>query len=89
LENNTFGEILFVHYDADIFSATLFVMLEIDKLKIPYYAVFDEFTGDETRVLHRYMQITGAEVEFIGSTGNKLYPKVVSCRISPVKVYVP
>ena len=87
IKENKIDENLFVHYDADIFSATLFAMLEIDKLKIPYYAVFDEFTGHETRALHRYMQISGAEVELIASTGNKRYPAQVSCLIKPIKVF--
>lgn len=51
VQNFDSNEILFVHYDADIFSTTLFAMLEIDRLKKPYFAVFDEFTGHETRAL--------------------------------------
>ena len=87
IKENKIDENLLVHYDADIFSATLFAMLEIDKLKIPYYAVFDEFIGHETRALHRYMQISGAEIELIASTGNKRYPMQVSCLIKPAKVF--
>ncbi len=86
-EINKIGGNLFVHYDADLFSATLYAMLEVDKLKIPYFAVFDEFTGHETLALHRYMQITGAKIEFIASTGNNKYPTQVSCLIKPVKVF--
>ena len=78
---------LFVHCDGDIFSATLFALLEIDKLKIPYYAVFDEFKGHETHALHRYMQMSGAEIELIASTGNKRYPMQVSCVIKPVREF--
>ena len=70
IELNKLDGTLRVQYDADVFSASLFSMLEVDKLKIPYYAIFDEFTGHETRALHRYMQISGAEVELIASTGN-------------------
>ena len=81
---------LFVHFDADIHCATLFAMLEIDKLKKPYYAVFDEFKGgDEIRALHNYIQISGAKVQFIASTGNKFYPTQVSCRITPEKLFNP
>lgn len=87
ITENKIDENLFVHYDADIFSATLFAMLEIDKLKIPYYAVFDEFTGHETRAIHRYMQISGAEIELIASTGSKRFPAQVSCLIKPAKVF--
>ena len=87
IKENKIHENLFVHYDADIFSATLFAMLEVDKLKIPYYAVFDEFLGHETRALHRYMQISGAEIELIASTVKYGYPVQVSCLIKPVKVF--
>jgi O-methyltransferase len=87
LQENEISGNLFVHYDADIFSATLYAMLEVDKLKIPYFAVFDEFTGHETRALHHYMQISGAEIEFIASTVNKQYPAQVSCVVKPVKEF--
>ena len=87
IKDNKIGDNLFVHYDADIFSATLFAMLEVDKLKIPYYAVFDEFTGHETRALHRYMQISCAEIEFISSSGLKRYPAQVSCLIKPAREF--
>lgn len=87
IELNKIDGNLFVHYDADVFSASLFALLEVDKLKIPYHAVFDEFTGHETRALHRYMQISGAEIELIASTGNDRYTSQVSCLIKPVREF--
>ena len=89
LQNTNFSGEIFVHYDADIFSATLYAMLKLDKFKLPYYAVFDEFSGHETHALYRYMQISGAKVELIASTGNKMYPVQVSCRITPAKKFTP
>ena len=89
LEKTHLGNEIFVHYDSDLFSATLYVMLEIDKLKIPYYAVFDEFTGHETRALYRYMQISGARLELIARTGDEMYPSQISCRIIPTKKFAP
>jgi len=87
IKKNKIDKNIFVHYDADIFSATLYAMLEVDKLKIPYYAVFDEFPGHETRALHSYMQISGAEIEFIASTGDTQWQTQVSCLIKPVKEF--
>jgi len=89
LADEDLNETLFVHYDADIFSATLYTMLQIDTLKTPYYAVFDEFTGHETRALWRYMQISGAKVYFLGSVGDRAYPKQLSCKITPVISFSP
>ena len=80
---------LFVHYDADIYSATLFVLMQVDTLKTPYYAVFDEFFGHEPRALYSYLQMSGATVEFIAKVGNDKYPTQVSCKITPSSIYVP
>lgn len=80
---------LVVHYDADIYSATLFVMMQLDALKVPYEAIFDEFTGHETRALYNYCQLTGATVEFYGKKIVFGYPSQVSCRITPQVTYSP
>ena len=89
LDDHQMNKTLFVHYDADLFSATLYVLLELDRLKKPYYAVFDEFTGHESQAVWRYLQMSGAKIEFIGSVGDKSYPIQVSCKITPVTEYVP
>ncbi len=79
---------LFVHYDADLHSATLYVMCELDRLKIPYIAVFDEFPGDEARALLDYVRMSGAQVEFLSKTSSpEGYPLQVACRITPVTTY--
>jgi hypothetical protein len=82
-------ENLIVHYDADIYSATLYVLLQLDAMKFPYYAIFDEFTNHETRALFSYIQLTGAEVEFFGKCGDSDYPMQVSCKINPNLIYAP
>lgn len=87
LEENEILDPLIVHYDADIYSATLFVMMELDRLKKPYIAIFDEFYGHETRALYNYCQMTGAEVDFIVASGDKKYPVQVGCKIIPKKIY--
>ncbi len=77
-------ENLIVHYDADLYSSTLFVLTKMDALKKSYIAIFDEFTGHETRALYNYCQAYGAEVEFYGKTILNGYPSQVVCRIAPI-----
>ena len=84
-----FGDLI-VHYDADLYSATLFVLTKIDDLKVPYLAVFDEFNGHEARALYNYCQAYMANVEFLGKTNPPDYPEQVICRIIPsAKVMLP
>lgn len=73
-----------VHYDADLFSSTLFCLTRMDLLNRSYIAVFDEFPGHETRALYSYLQANLARVEFLGKTvGRDGRPMQVLCRIEP------
>jgi hypothetical protein len=81
------GELV-VHYDADLYSSTLFCLAAVDGLKRPYHAIFDEFTGHEARALHNYLQAFGAEVAFTGQVGRgERWPSQVACRITPATEY--
>jgi len=92
LEKNLTGinlDNLVVHYDADLYSSTLFALSQIDLIKKPYIGIFDEFMGHETRALYNYTQAFNAKVEFLGQTlGNTResiigYPQQVVARITP------
>jgi hypothetical protein len=77
---------LFVHFDADLYSSTLFALTKMDIFRRPYYAIFDEFFGDETRALYQYLKAYDADVEFIAKTDchiSKGYPKQLLCKITP------
>ena len=74
---------LFVHYDADLYSSTLFALTKIDSLHKPYYALFDEFYGQESRALYDYIKSYDAEVEFLAKTENTGLPNQVLCKITP------
>jgi len=75
---------LIVHYDADLYSSTLFCLTQMDNLKQSYLAIFDEFPGHETRALYNYLQYSLAKVEFLGKTVGKFgRPVQVLCRIEP------
>jgi hypothetical protein len=77
---------LIVHYDADLYSSTLFALTKIDQLNKPYIAIFDEFFGQETRALLNYIQAYNAKVRFIAKTPlekNSDKPAQMICEISP------
>jgi len=74
---------LVVHYDADLYSSTLYCLAAINSLNVSYYAIFDEFTGHETRALKNYIQAFGASVQFLGKTETSGFPGQVLCKISP------
>jgi hypothetical protein len=76
-------ERLIVHYDADLYSSTLFALSKIDSLKRPYIAIFDEFAGHEARALHNYLQSFSASVSFLGQIVVNGYPIQVMCEIVP------
>lgn len=77
---------LIVHYDADLYSSTLFALTKIDSLNKSYIAIFDEFTGHETRALYSYCQAYNAKVEFLGKTLSNKFPNQVACQITPTSV---
>ena len=75
---------IFVNYDADIYSATLFALTKMDIFKRSYYAIFDEFFGHESKAFYDYLTSYLAEVEFIAKTDDPLgKPSQVLCRITP------
>ena len=80
---------LIVHFDADIYSSTLFCLLQLDNLKISYFAIFDEFFPSEANALKTYIDITNAKVEIIAKTQNinAKVPRIVSCKIIPSKTF--
>jgi len=46
---NRKDKILLVHFDADLYSSTLFGLSQIANTGKPFYCIFDEFYGDECR----------------------------------------
>lgn len=74
---------LIVHFDADLYSSTLFALAKMDVFGKPYTAIFDEFTTHECRALYDYCKSHTAIVEFLGKTLNNNYPNQVLCKINP------
>lgn len=78
------GSQLIVHYDADLYSSTLFALSKIDQLGRSYIAIFDEFCGHETRALHNYCQAFNAKITFLGKTiRDAKLPDQLVCKITP------
>lgn len=74
---------LFVHYDADIYSSTLFALTKMDSFHKHYYAIFDEFFGEEATALYAYLKSYDAKVEFIAKTDHEGLPNQLLCKIIP------
>ena len=74
---------LFVHYDADLYSSTLFALTKIDTYGKEYYALFDEFFNEEMLALDSYINSHNATVEFLAKTDHHGYPSQLLCKISP------
>lgn len=76
---------LFVHFDADLYSSTLFALCQIDKMKQPYLAVFDDFASHEARALYDYRQAFNAAVEPICQfkVPSQIGPWHLLCKITP------
>jgi hypothetical protein len=64
---------LLVHFDADLYTSTLYCLGQLDRLSKDYYAFFDEFTGEESRALSDYMRCYYSKFKIIShmSGGNK------------------
>lgn len=57
-----------VHFDADLYSSTLYLLNALSARFKSYYFVFDEFPGDETRALYNFSQATGSRATFLART---------------------
>jgi O-methyltransferase len=69
------GPIL-VHYDADLYSATMFVLGMLWPVIDEYYFLFDEFNGHECLALHDFSKCYPVEIEFICQTNDPGVEKV-------------
>jgi hypothetical protein len=65
------------HFDADLYSSTLFCLTTVLQRFHRFYFAFDEFSGHEARALCDVMQAYPIEISFLGQTREK-YPHQVS-----------
>lgn len=73
---------IFVHMDADLYSSTLFVLANLWSKLPTFYALFDEFSGHETRALYNFQQGFPCDIEFL--VHDYPSPNRVLCRISRI-----
>ena len=76
------GRHLVVHFDADLYSSTLYLLFALEALGQRYTFIFDEFSGHETRALYNYLQATGARADFHYRLDWESWPTIVSGRLS-------
>ena len=69
---------LVVHFDADLYSSTLYLLFTLGSRFKRYHFIFDEFSGHETRALFNYIQATGATAEYFYRLDWQGFPQVVS-----------
>lgn len=81
LEAESAGRALVVHFDADLYSSTLYLLFALGARFKRYHFIFDEFSGHETRALYNYIQATGAECDFLYRLDWQGCPSVVSGEI--------
>lgn len=61
------GRTVLVHYDADLFSSTLFVLTFLWQWLDRYYFLFDEFFGEESWALSTFIKSYPCQFEFVAS----------------------
>lgn len=72
------GRTVTVHFDADLYSSTLYLLFALYDMFDEYHFIFDEFGGHEVRALYNFQQATGATcVYYFHNTGRGL-PTAVS-----------
>lgn len=52
-----------IHFDADMYSSTLFLLFKLHETLDEYYFIFDEFEGEELRALKDYMKVYDVDVK--------------------------
>jgi O-methyltransferase len=65
-----------VHYDADLYSATLFVLCTLWHHLPEYYFVMDEFVFDEVVALRDFAHSHPVEIKFLVQSGDKIFGRL-------------
>lgn len=72
---------MLIHFDADIYSSTLYSLAHTSNLKKNYFIIFDQFTGDESRAFNDFVISHKKNFEILGFTKYKNYPGQVFLKI--------
>lgn len=68
---------ILVHYDADLYSSTLFILTMLWHATAEYFFIFDEFMGDELIALDDFARAFPVELAFMCQTNADSYPAQV------------
>ena len=68
LSTHTHEQPTLVHFDADLYSSTLFLLSSLWHRLPEYFFIYDEFIPDELIALHDFMQAYPVELEFLACT---------------------
>ena len=68
----------FVHFDADLYSSTLFCLTTLHNHLDSYVAIFDEFPMHECSALHDYISSYNVTIKFLACTEDNVR---VACKI--------
>jgi hypothetical protein len=67
---------LLVHFDADLYGSTLFVLAQLWERTHEYYFMFDEFMHDEAIALYDFSRAFPVELEFYAQTTTSVFKQV-------------
>lgn len=70
-----------VHFDADLYSSTLFLLYTLAQKLNEFHFIFDEFSGHESRALYNFRQASNADVIFDAYTTWRGCPSAVGGRL--------
>lgn len=73
---------IIVHFDADLFSSTVFSFTQILQYTAKFFAIFDEFSGDEARAFYALEKAYALDTEWFAQTIERDRPVQVSCHIT-------
>ena len=68
LSGHAYQQPMLVHFDADLYSSTLFLLTTLWHHVADYYFMFDEFPGDEAAALHDFAKAYPVKFEFYACT---------------------
>jgi O-methyltransferase len=70
-DNDLTHKPVLVHFDADLYSSTLFVLSRLWGKLDSFYFIFDEWTGGEALALMNFQQAYGGDFTFYGHAAGK------------------
>jgi hypothetical protein len=72
------GRTVIVHFDADLYSSTLFLLFTLAPRLKRFRFIFDEYAGHEARAMYNFLQASGAAAHFSHRCDWQGYPTIAS-----------